>query len=134
MIEQIAHLCIHTSDLDATERFYCKVLGLQKRFNFEKDGSPFGFYAHIGSNTFLEVFLGKKGPHGAIQHLALQTSDIDADIEHLKAHGVAVGEKKIGADGTWQVWLEDPNGVKIELHQYTPESMQIRGGTCQVNW
>jgi predicted enzyme related to lactoylglutathione lyase len=30
----------------------------------------------------------------------------------------------LGSDGSWQAWLADPDGNRIELHMYTPESKQ----------
>lgn len=36
MIKQLGYICIHTEDLAETERFYCEILGLEKRVNFRK--------------------------------------------------------------------------------------------------
>jgi hypothetical protein len=55
-------------------------------------------------------------------------------IAHLRKLGIAVGDKKLGADQSWQAWLEDPNGIRIELHQYTPDSSQLTRRTCVVDW
>ncbi|MNT98681.1 hypothetical protein D3C72_2413220 [compost metagenome] len=54
----------------------------------------------------------------------------------MRGKGVEITDKKLGADGTWQAWTKDPNGVKLEIFQYTENSMQFgaRGGVCQVNW
>ncbi len=30
----------------------------------------------------------------------------------------------MGSDHSWQAWLSDPDGNRVELHQYTPESWQ----------
>ena len=30
----------------------------------------------------------------------------------------------MGGDNSWQAWTCDPDGNRIELHQYTPESKQ----------
>jgi hypothetical protein len=37
-----------------------------------------------------------------------------------------VGEVKMGSDHSWQAWLADPDGNRIELHAYTPESNQVK--------
>jgi catechol 2,3-dioxygenase-like lactoylglutathione lyase family enzyme len=134
MIKQIAHLCIHTSDLQKTQHFYTEVLGLKVAFQFERKGEPFGYYFALGGNTFIEVFKGDPGAAGTIRHVAIEVEDMDGMIKRVRSHGVKIGEKKQGADHTWQVWLADPNGVQIEFHEYTPESMQFKGGTCVVNW
>jgi catechol 2,3-dioxygenase-like lactoylglutathione lyase family enzyme len=134
MITQLAHLCIHAADLDETARFYVEAMGLEKGFEFIKDNQLFGYYIKLGNNTFIEVFKGEPGGPGNIDHLAIETDDIDAVIARIKAHGYAIGEKTLGADHSWQVWTSDPDGVRIEFHEYTPRSMQLNGGSCPVDW
>ncbi|MFP8490005.1 VOC family protein [Gracilimonas sp. Q87] len=134
MIAQLAHICIHTNDLTETERFYCEALGLEKGFKFEKDMALFGFYVKLGEKTFIEVFKGEPGGVGNIDHLAIETDDIDLVISKLRTNGFEATDKELGGDKTWQSWTKDPNGVRIEFHQYTNESMQFRGGICEVDW
>lgn len=134
MIQQLAHICIHTHDIQATEHFYCKALGLEKGFEFIRRGKRFGFYLKCGQHTFIEVFEGNQSEVGNINHLALQVDDMDAVRQQIEQAGYTVGAKKLGADQSWQCWLKDPNGVRIELHEYTPQSMQLVGGQCVVDW
>jgi catechol 2,3-dioxygenase-like lactoylglutathione lyase family enzyme len=134
MIKQLAHICIHTADLEATCRFYQEGLGLQSGMDFIKDGALFGCYFKLGNDTFIEVFKGGPGDPGNINHVAIQVSDMDAVIARLRQHGYEVGDKTMGADHAWQAWTADPNGVRIEFHEYTPESLQLTGGTCVVDW
>lgn len=134
MITRLAHICIHTTHLEKTAAFYCDALGMERHFEFEKDSQPFGFYLDAGNGTFIEVFTGDPGKTGNIHHLALEVENIDAVIEQVRQHGFEIGEKSLGADDSWQAWMEDPNGVKIELQQYTPKSCQVIRRTCEVNW
>lgn len=134
VITQLAHVCIHSSDLTQTARFYFDALGLEKGFEFIKDGILCGYYIQLGHSTFIEVFHGDPGKVGNINHLALEVDDMDGMIRRIQEHGFEVGRKELGADNSWQVWLEDPNGVRIELHEYTDRSLQLHGGQCHVNW
>ncbi len=134
MIKQLAHLCIHTQDLDETLRFYTGALGLKVVFEFERQGSLFGYYLGLGNQTFIEVFQGNPGEVGNINHMALEVDDMDDLMARLRDHGIECEDKKLGADHSWQLWATDPNGVRIEFHQYTPESMQLVGGKCIVDW
>jgi hypothetical protein len=61
---------------------------------------------------------------------------MDDLIAHVRAHGIEITDKKRGVDGTWQAWLADPNGVKLEIFEYTAESLQFKetGAVCQVNF
>lgn len=134
MITQIAHICIHSPDLDLTKRFYTEALGLDVRFEFEKDGEPFGYYLEVGHMTFIEVFKGDPGRAGNIKHVALQVSDLDGLIARIRSAGFEVGDKRMGADNSWQAWTTDPSGVQIEFHEYTDDSRQRVGGKCIVGW
>lgn len=134
MIKRLAHICIHSEDLKETEKFYCAVLGLEKGFVFKKDDALFGFYIKLGGDSFIEVFKGDPGVVGNINHLAIETDDIDQVITKLRSNGCDASDKKLGVDKSWQSWTKDPSGVKIEFHQYTDESLQFRGGACEVDW
>jgi catechol 2,3-dioxygenase-like lactoylglutathione lyase family enzyme len=139
LIKQVAHTCIFAHDLDATEAFYRDVFGIATAFDFNRGDQRIGYYLDFGGRTFVEVF-HKAGTRfdetNQINHICLETEDIDALLLHVRAQGVTITDKKLGADGTWQSWTNDPNGVKLEIFQYTDQSLQFapRGGVCQVNW
>jgi len=134
MIKQLGHVCLLTEDLQKTADFYCHGLGLEKAFDFEKEGRWFGFYLKTGNSTYIEVFEGKPGEPGSIIHLALEVEDLDSAIAVLRGRGIDVSDRKEGTDHNYQAWLEDPNGVKIELMEYRPDNCQTTGRTCPVNW
>ena len=139
LIKQVAHACIFAHDLGETERFYRDVLGLEIAFRFQRGDTPIGFYIDLGGRTFIEVFVkgeSRFSETDQINHLCLETDDLDALMAQVRAQGAEIGEKKRGVDGTWQAWMADPNGVKLEIFQYTAESMQFgeRGAVCQVDW
>jgi catechol 2,3-dioxygenase-like lactoylglutathione lyase family enzyme len=138
MIKQLAHLCLHTPDLEKTAHFWCDTLGLEKQFDFVRQGDPFGYYVKLGNTTFVEVFQlagdADPAPPGNINHLAIEVDDIDAVIAAVRAGGYDCTDRKLGADHSWQAWTADPNGVRIEFHQYTDESLQRVGGTCHATW
>ncbi len=133
MIKGIAHVCIGATDLDATERFYCSALGFRKVFDFMRQGKRVGFYLQVSASNYVEVFHKDEGAaadKGLIRHMCFETDDIEQVSRTLKSQGIQVTDKKTGADRSWQCWTADPSGVKIEFHQYTPESSQITGATC----
>ncbi|HSH09202.1 MAG TPA: VOC family protein, partial [Oceanipulchritudo sp.] len=127
-------VCLLTNDLEQTATFYTKGLGLEKAFDFEREGRLFGYYLKCGQESYIEVFQGQPGQPGSITHLCLEVESIDAVIAHLTREGIAVTAKKKGSDGNYQAWIEDPNGVKIELMEYGPDCCQKTGQTCIVNW
>ncbi len=132
-LKRIAHICLGALDLAATEKFYCGALGCTKAFDFVRGGKRIGFYLRAGGETFVEFFLQEKIDPKApapMRHLCLEVDGIDAMIARVKAAGYPIGEKKLGADRSWQVWTADPAGVQIEFHEYTAESSQRTGKDC----
>ncbi|HEY8576254.1 MAG TPA: VOC family protein [Devosia sp.] len=138
-IKQVAHACIFAHDLDTTERFYRDVLGIGKAFDFQRGEDWVGFYLDLGGRTFIEVFRKAEtsfSESNQINHICLETEDLDGLVAHIKQQGVAITDKKLGVDGTWQAWVTDPNGVKLEIFQYTGDSLQFAapGAVCQIDW
>jgi catechol 2,3-dioxygenase-like lactoylglutathione lyase family enzyme len=137
MLKQLAHVCIMSTDLEATERFYCDLFGLKKSFVFYKGDEVFGFYLGLENRTFIEVFFNGNTAvqdNTPINHLCLEVADLDAVIAHVRANHYEITDKKKGCDNTWQAWLNDPSGVRIELFEYTAVSSQFNGQDCQVDW
>jgi catechol 2,3-dioxygenase-like lactoylglutathione lyase family enzyme len=128
VITGLAHVCFTASDLDASVAFYCDQLGLTHAFDFTNErGERFGVYLSVGGRNFIELFageLGDRAPGQAYRHLCLEVDDLEATVEALRGAGVEVSDPKLGSDASWQAWLSDPDGNRIELHQYTSESQQ----------
>lgn len=132
---RLAHVCIESADLEATESFY-GCLGLRRSFEFRNpDGMLIGFYLGFDDRSFLEVIrVGAVRDEGAVRHFAIETDDVGALRTRLTAAGFPAGPKQLGADNTWMVTCRDPNGVFIELHEYGPRSMQLTGGICVIDY
>ena len=132
---RLAHVCIESADLDATERFYA-LLGLSQQFDFQNlQGEPIGYYLRFDNNSFVEVVrVAEVKSEGRVMHFAIETDDIDGLRERLIAGGYAPSEKTLGADQTWVVTCRDTSGIFIELQQYSEDSMQFRGGTCLIDY
>ena len=128
MITGIAHVCYTVTDLDRSVAFYCDKLGLKPAFAFINDqGQRTGQYIHAGQRGFLELFAGALGERAEGQpyrHLCLEVDDMPRTIDELRGRGVEVTGVKVGKDGSDQAWVVDPDGNRIELHHYNPESKQ----------
>lgn len=136
-VKQLAHVCIFANDLEETRIFYEDVLGIEIQFNFLRDGKVFGFYLNCGGRSHIEVFQHEGARYSdlnPINHFCLEVENIDTAIAHIRSKGIDVTPKKYGCDDTFQVWIRDPNGVRIELFEYTPQSAQFRGGDRIADW
>ncbi len=144
MIRRLAHLCLHTDQLDRLIEFYRDSLGLSVKFRFvAADGAVFGAYVSAGDSTFVEFFdrrLAARQWGGGAEpapltegsrygHFCLEVAGLAEFRLALLARGVEVGELREGLDGSWQAWLSDPDGNRIELMEYTPRSAQLAAGS-----
>lgn len=136
-VKQVAHVCIFANDIEETRQFYKSALGLETVFNFHRDGKLFGFYLNAGGRSHIEVFQKSEASFSEsnqINHLCLEVENIDQAISHIKGQNIEITEKKLACDDTYQAWVKDPNGVKIELFQYTDQSAQFVGGDRVADW
>jgi catechol 2,3-dioxygenase-like lactoylglutathione lyase family enzyme len=129
MLKALAHVCFRVRDLDASIDFYVGKLGMEHAFDFINDqGERFGVYLHVGGRSFVELFRAEPGEPEkprSWQHICLEVEDVKAAVQQLRAAGLEVTDPNLGSDGSWQAWLQDPDGNRIELHSYTPESKQL---------
>lgn len=137
IVKQVAHVCIFARDLKATEAFWTGVLGMTVAFRFTRNGAPYGFYLDAGGRSNVEVFQKSDSSFSdanQINHICLEVNDLDDAVAQIRAAGVKITDKKMGVDDTWQAWTADPNGVRIELFEYTDKSAQFVGGDRVANW
>lgn len=136
-LSHIEHFLIQTADVAATRDWYVRVLGMREGphpdFKFpvcwlylgEKD------IVHLtaGGNSVSENrkrYLGQQSEDvhgsGVVDHIAFRCTGLREMLEHLKREGVSFTQRQVGDQGLYQLFLLDPNGVKIELNYANAES------------
>ncbi len=115
---------LRPSDPDRTRRFYRDVLGLAVHREFGPPDDP-GLVFFLGGG-FLEVSgRGPAGPRNGVA-LWLQVRDVEAEHRRLRDAGVVVvREPRQEPWGLVEMWIEDPDGVRIVLVQ-VPEDHPLR--------
>jgi catechol 2,3-dioxygenase-like lactoylglutathione lyase family enzyme len=136
LFKRITHVCLNVKDLQRSLAFYRK-LGFVEGLQFTRKGRDYGRYLRFAEGSYIEIF--EEASHGpslnqGLAHFCLETEDLDAVLQRLDAEGIVHSPKIQGCDLTWQTWLEDPDGNKFEVHQYSDESLQLRGGTVEADW
>ena len=53
---------------------------------------------------------------GVIDHVAFHATGLRELMAHLQGLGVAFTQRQVNAQGLYQLFLFDPNGVKVELN------------------
>ena len=119
-LERLDHYTIRLrpDDLAATRRFYVEVLGLA-----EGDRPAFSFPGHwLYCNGRPVVHLAgtatedRASSTGRIDHIAFQATGLQAMLRHLDESGISFEQKPVPGQALHQVFLLDPNGIKIELN------------------
>ncbi len=124
------HYLVLTADLTATRDFYQDALGMAEGFR-PPLGFP-GYWMYIGAtpvihiaewNTYTAHSNGKEIPvtapassTGAFDHVAFNAEDFAGVSERLACHGVTPARNLVNPSGMRQLFVFDPNGVKIEIN------------------
>jgi predicted enzyme related to lactoylglutathione lyase len=109
-----SRILLRPADLDRSRRFYRDVLGLAVYRQFGPPADP-GLVFFLGSG-FLEVSGRPEGPYGSSVQIWLQVRDVRAEHERLAAAGARVLREPAHEPwGLIEMWIEDPDGVKIVL-------------------
>ncbi len=138
-IERLDHYTIRTSKLDETRRFYVDVIGLEvgerPPFNFP------GLWLYKGDRAVVHViavdegdpkalgeYLGRRpegqAGTGTIDHVAFAATGLAEMRERLKRYNVAYRERTVPNLMIHQLFVEDPNGVTLELNYPASESSE----------
>ncbi len=146
MALSLNHISIRTLQLEATRHFYVDVLGLQAgpRPEFPFPGhwlyqGPLGEYANAAVHLIgidpddaggLQQYLGDRGAEslqgsGAVDHVAFSATDLRAMLTRLQGLGVEARERTVPGVGLHQLFLDDPNGIVVELNYPHAEKQAI---------
>lgn len=120
--QDILETCLYVTDLDAAEKFYRGVLGLE----FDARQANRHVFLRLGRRMFLlfnaEESLTPQGAfptHGARGpgHVcfACREDQIDAWREHLQANGITIELVHSWPGGARSLYFRDPAGNSVEL-------------------
>jgi len=134
----IEHFLVAADDIDATRDWYARVLGMTPGPH-----PDFGFPVHwmyVGGIDIVHIGPSAKGASenqrkylgrtsqdtgagtGALDHIAFRATGLRAMLEHLKAEKIAFSQRRANGQALFQLFLYDPNGIKIELNYAAVEA------------
>jgi catechol 2,3-dioxygenase-like lactoylglutathione lyase family enzyme len=118
MIRVIDHINIATQKLTQTRDFFVEVLGLE-----EGPRPDFGFPGHwlyAGGRPIVHLQQSQApvsaSRASALNHAAFEVEDLGSLVDRLDQHGVDYRMTQVPGAPVSQVFLEDPNGVLLELN------------------
>jgi catechol 2,3-dioxygenase-like lactoylglutathione lyase family enzyme len=125
------HFLIQSEDIEATKDWYVNVLGMMvgpsPDFKFPV------YWLYVGDRDVLHLtqgganvsdnrlrYLGQESQatqgSGVIDHIAFRATGLEDMIGHLERLGIGFTERQVNDQGLYQLFLFDPNGVKVELN------------------
>jgi catechol 2,3-dioxygenase-like lactoylglutathione lyase family enzyme len=109
-----SRILVRPQDLDRSRRFYRDVLGLAIYREFGPPEDP-GVVFFLGPGL-LEVSGHSAGPAGPSVMIWIQVRDVRAEHARLASAGVpVVREPAAELWGLTEMWIEDPDGIRIIL-------------------
>ena len=131
-LKTFEHVLILADDVDKTKNFYVDILGLEVGY---RPDFPFkGYWLYLKDNkkaacihlamrkqdTGQDYYIGKKedvkSGSGAIDHVAFNCEDIDGMKEMFDNKSIEYTHRKVPGFPLEQLFVDDPDGVKVELN------------------
>src|SRR6266853_1078599 len=101
---RLNHFGIYTKDLDESMNFYTKTMGFRE--------------------AFLELAPATADRPVGFSHVGLWVDDLKTTVAAIRQQGVKVEDIRTGSTKAPLTNVVDPNGVRLELLEYPPESLQ----------
>lgn len=121
---RLNHVGIYAKDYDESLRFYTQTMGLREAFTIrDKDGKPTLTYLQVNRDTFLELAPATAERPVGLSHIGIWPDNLNATIAALRQRGVKVDDPRTGATRTSITNVIDPNGIRLELIDFLPDSL-----------
>jgi len=134
-LRTLDHCSIRTLDLPASREFYVDVLGMDEG---DRPDFPFpGVWLYLGDQPVIHLvgidpddnsgLIGYLGGDvdpdaldgdGSLDHIAFCATNAPALIERLTKKNVPFRERKVPNMDLSQIFVEDPNGITLELNYF----------------
>jgi catechol 2,3-dioxygenase-like lactoylglutathione lyase family enzyme len=139
-LTKLDHFLIQTEDVEATANWYEHVLGMHRGptpdFRFHVVWMYIEDHAlvHItdgGKNVSenRKAYLGQQSTDtegtGVLDHVAFHATGLTDMIARLTDQGISFNQRQVDSQGLYQLFLFDPNGVKVELNYDNSEAAHV---------
>lgn len=129
-LTRMEHYLVLTDDIDGTRDFYCAALGMHVGARPPLHFAGYWLYLgetpviHIGEwksyvkhSAELGIPVTSPAPGtGALDHIAFNAVNFEEVSARLEQHGIAAHLNVVPGNGLRQLFVYDPNGIKIEIN------------------
>jgi catechol 2,3-dioxygenase-like lactoylglutathione lyase family enzyme len=111
---KLNHLHLKTKDPEKTANFYVDTLGAKIVTKMDNGGYRLDLH---GLSLNVTEFLDhqKREQKYGMEHIAIDTDELDSLIENLKAQNIHILEQTIVSGGRRVCFFEGPDGVQLEF-------------------
>jgi catechol 2,3-dioxygenase-like lactoylglutathione lyase family enzyme len=120
MTLKMNHLHLKTKDPEKTVKFYVDTLGAT--IVSQSPGGGYRIDLHglsLNVSRFLEQ--QKREQKYGMEHLAIDTDELDTLVEKLKGQGIHILEETVVSGGRRVCFFEGPDGVQLEFIEMKKE-------------
>ena len=127
-ITGVAHIAVFSGDIAKSREFYNGLLGYQEPFLLNNpDGSLSLTFVKVNERQYIEIFPERQPGTDRLNHISLETDDIEGMRSYLASRGVKVPPKANRARiGNLSFNVVDPDGHTVEFVQYMREGWSRR--------
>ena len=140
-LSHIEHFLLQTADMEKTRAWYVNVLGMRVGPNPDFKFPVCWLYlggkdivhiteggAQVSENRKKYVGQESQATHGTgvLDHIAFRATGLRQMLEHLRAQEVDFKQRQVSDQGLYQLFMVDPNGIKIELNYANAEATGLR--------
>lgn len=123
----VNHVGIAVPSVPDALTFYTQKLGFREAFRqTAQDGKLVSAYVQVSRNTFVEIQEANAQRPAGVSHFGLAVDNIEDAVKMFRAGGATASDP--GAPSAFSharlANVTDLNGVRIELAELTPESLQ----------
>lgn len=129
-LTKLEHYLVLTDDMEATRDFYVEALGMHVGPRPPLDFP--GYWVYVGETPCIHIaewktytahsnqqgvpVTSRAEGTGPVDHIAFNARDYKDVVSRLERYGVRAARNDVPGGSLRQLFLEDPNGVKIEIN------------------
>lgn len=127
-ITGVAHIALFVHDIEKSRQYYHDLLGYEEPFLLNKeDGTLSLTFIKINDRQYIELFPEVTPGSDRLNHISVETDDIEGMRVYLASKGVKVPDKVNTARIKNKSFnVKDPDGHTVEFVEYRPEGWSMR--------
>ena len=121
------HVGISVPSIPEAAAFYTQKMGFREAFrNSDPQGNPTAIYMQISKNTFLELQQSNEKRPAGVNHFGLHVENMKAAVAMFRQRGATATDPGPPSGFSKAILsnVTDLNGLRIELAELGPESLQ----------